>query len=145
MVTLDNSLIGKYLYSTCAAEVFGQIVGVDAQTNTADIYIFKFTEVITSALEDLEYENTYDAINAKYGCRPCIAKSIKVDDCSFERPSQYSDCVGAISLDTPWDGCYRCVSSFWLQYVWKDAPAIDPNASTYEMLIVEVNNIMLLV
>lgn len=144
-MTIDASIVGKYLYSTCGAITFGRVVGVDVVSNTVDIHIYDTMDVVSCMLEDEDgnVENDlYECINDKYYQKQCIAKNIVVE--SYTEAIAISETT--IVLDPPWQGCYRCVCCFWIETDMQGNPKYvdDPNPASYKSIVDEIDKIIML-
>lgn len=124
-----NIAIGDMLYSTCAGEFYGEIIGIGADANgipTIDIRVNDANELIVMdttdennkpdpewpdfhGLTSLELPEGVKAVLRHVQYR--IGASVEPSD--DEHEGYHFHGLTIVCL-TPGDGCYRCTSFFWI-------------------------------
>lgn len=105
--------VGVYLHSSCRGETVGQIKRIGKDANDRDMVDFEFPgEDINEHLYTNEGAAEIVASGTYNACRvrvPLGVRLIMADVPYFM--TEY----GAISLETPGNGCYRCTGLFGLR------------------------------
>jgi len=107
--------VGQWLYSTCAAENYGQITRVGADANGAP--------VLDVRIADLEALNQYER-RADGWANPLTrlvvpaGTEVMLVDVQYRMqagPDPDGSHLGTLEINGPVGGCYRCTRYFWLR------------------------------
>lgn len=108
---------GQWLYATCSAEFYGEIVAVGADANgqpTIDIRIEHPDDLIDCESVELDEEpgpgqwrNPLTTLELPQGVKPVLRHVLW-------RATGISGGHQTVDCNTPGDGCYRCIKHFWV-------------------------------
>lgn len=110
--------VGQWLYATCSAQNYGQIIGVGADSNgqpTIDIRVEDPNDLIDCPSCD----DVFEEPNPDEFCNPLTTLEVPADVKLILRKVLWKsrgktldrDC-DLIECNTPTEGCYRCVKLF---------------------------------
>lgn len=103
----NNVKVGDHLFSTCGQNIAGTIVAINIDMMRADIIMYCGSDCFGTMDDEDESE-----VQRKFLNTPLLARDIKIDQFLDVDYDWYE--IG-IQFNTPWSGCNRCVSSFWIQ------------------------------
>lgn len=118
--------VGDRLYASCSAEMFGEILSIDAENLQCDILVYRPTDLMHW------FEGDVDATMAP-GAPPVTVTNLPInyisDDAGYLEKDERGQFTSLyVAFETPWDGCNRCVASFcvvkqepgnnWREYVY---------------------------
>lgn len=102
-------IVGQYLYSTCAGEDYGQIIGVgldDNGTPVIDILLSNVNDIAWTEDEDEDFPNP-----DLHSVELPKETPVKLKNVQYRMAAEQN----IIICRTPGNGCYRCTKMFWLQ------------------------------
>jgi len=125
-----GQLIGSYLHSSCADDLFGRVVNVEAFDDgrwVADLLVYRSDDLLppNGPLPDGDLSCCYFV-----GPSPIVAvRNVRIESVERfwpeSRDARGSFSGDVVTLDAPWGGCFRCVHSFMVLR--------NPNAEYYKI------------
>lgn len=114
---------GDYLYASCPAERFGEIVDVDygSAPPRVDVRVYNPLELMQwDPPEGAPEQDELGAERDERDPRPMpsvIVRRVPLGEITRhdDRPGPTPDPYYCVVLNAPWQGCYRCVHLFSLQ------------------------------
>lgn len=104
--------VGLYLFSSCAGEDYGQIVGVgkdENQTPTIDIELTCVGDIAWTEEEDSDFPHPdLQEVDLPKGTKVILRKV------QYRMLDPWSDGTQLINCRRPGNGCYRCTKMFAL-------------------------------
>lgn len=109
---MSTPQIGDYLYSSCAGEDYGQVIGVGVDANGAPVIDIECYVYGRECDEEFHDDDTFASPNLG---RVEIPEDLKADFVILRDVQCISHGDGLVEINSPGNGCYRCNNMLWLQ------------------------------
>jgi hypothetical protein len=111
-MTADSPKVGQWLFASCSAEDYGQILALGTDANGADVMDIR----ICNPQDLLRFEHSPDEHNGWVA--PLTLLDLPEGTPVILRAVQWERSGDCVVCNTPSNGCFRCTKLFWL----RDAP-----------------------